>query len=718
MSGINVDEVRKNLTRSYSIALFLIAVLSTLAFAGLISALQDSDNSSYLVNLSGKQRTLTQVIVLDIYRINELKGGSHDTALHSEKQNLEIIQKRLSRHISEMALANQQLSEGEFISLGSMPLSPELEDIYFGTTNLADEVSHFLQKANSLTLANADDSNGEMLHYLSEMALTLARDLDKAVLIYQQEGEEKLARLKWAGSVVWAFTGLVLFFVALLIFQPLVRRLVDLSTQHNENREVLKRQIEVRTLKLESANRKLKDLAYHDALTGLENRLNLERDIERVIEKHHRYHVPFAVLMIDIDWFKTVNDQHGHDLGDFVLKEFAQLLLDSVRVNDVVYRAGGEEFVLLLDSISMDEAQQKAEEIRKKVEMHTFELNEVTIKKTVSIGVYHSDLRLDGGVKFILKTVDDALYHSKVIGRNRVSLCKVSELLDFEQTENSNSHCVIIKFNQASFSSLKSGEWLSKQAECIKPFEVTDNINGLMGVEANKLIEGEHCIREFLHTDDFDVVSEFAKLGQNIEELSRLHDEKNQLWSSTFRVLNLVGDVKICSLEMYFVPGSLDGLAPYIELQLAESHQLNVAFNDAQMVYNFHAMLENTNDFIFFKDKYHVFTAASKTLVNVSSVNDRSEFVGKVDYDVFPKEYADKYFKLEKQVFSGMIDVAQEFQPTSFSDGIREWVDNRKYPIKDQEGNIIGLFGIARLVTDKEQKAKLDQEYDAQALKN
>jgi PAS domain-containing protein len=113
-------------------------------------------------------------------------------------------------------------------------------------------------------------------------------------------------------------------------------------------------------------------------------------------------------------------------------------------------------------------------------------------------------------------------------------------------------------------------------------------------------------------------------------------------------------------------------------------------------------MMDNSDDFIYFKDANHVFTAGSKTLVDVTSVEDRSEFYGKIDYEVFDKEYADEYFKLEKAIFNEDIDVAREYQPTLNIEGEKGWVDNRKYPIKDESGNIIGLFGIARVISEEE----------------
>jgi PAS domain S-box-containing protein len=112
-------------------------------------------------------------------------------------------------------------------------------------------------------------------------------------------------------------------------------------------------------------------------------------------------------------------------------------------------------------------------------------------------------------------------------------------------------------------------------------------------------------------------------------------------------------------------------------------------------------MLENTDDYIYFKDRNHVFTAASKSLVSLTSAHKREDLTGKIDYDVFDKELADKYFKLERQIFDGKLKIAQELQPTLDKDGNRGVVDNRKYPIHNEKGNIIGLFGIARILSEQ-----------------
>jgi PAS domain S-box-containing protein len=112
-------------------------------------------------------------------------------------------------------------------------------------------------------------------------------------------------------------------------------------------------------------------------------------------------------------------------------------------------------------------------------------------------------------------------------------------------------------------------------------------------------------------------------------------------------------------------------------------------------------MLENTDDFIYFKDNNHVFTADSQTLVSITNASNHwSELIGQTDYDVFPEKYADIYYALEKSVFA-RAKVAQDAQTYIDNSGNIGWVDNRKYPIKNDDGEIVGLFGIARDITDQ-----------------
>lgn len=164
--------------------------------------------------------------------------------------------------------------------------------------------------------------------------------------------------------------------------------------------------------------------ATHDPLTGLLNRGALSLHLEKLQawrreEQSSGSLPPCAVLMMDIDHFKKINDTHGHSVGDLILAEFARVLLAQTRNDDCVARYGGEEFVILLLNTPGDRAAEVAERIRRAVETHHFpDHNHLRVPVTASIGV--ASLQGDEAPEQALERADAALYGAKEAGRNRV----------------------------------------------------------------------------------------------------------------------------------------------------------------------------------------------------------------------------------------------------------------------------------------------------------
>jgi diguanylate cyclase len=156
-----------------------------------------------------------------------------------------------------------------------------------------------------------------------------------------------------------------------------------------------------------------------DALTGLPNRRAFDDALGLQIAGWRRKKVAFAVMSIDADHFKAVNDQHGHPAGDAVLRDLAKVLQGSLRKMDLIARIGGEEFAVLLPSTSGADACLAAEHCRLAVAAHEFQHDALRLPMTVSIGVAVVDLPDDGDS--LLSRADQALYGSKQAGRNRVS---------------------------------------------------------------------------------------------------------------------------------------------------------------------------------------------------------------------------------------------------------------------------------------------------------
>ncbi|MDH5642763.1 MAG: diguanylate cyclase [Gemmatimonadota bacterium] len=162
-------------------------------------------------------------------------------------------------------------------------------------------------------------------------------------------------------------------------------------------------------------------LANTDPLTHCVNRRAMLDRLKREMDRARRYDHELGLMMIDIDWFKRVNDTYGHLAGDAVLQQFGGMLRQEARSVDVVARYGGEEFALVLPDTSMKGAMIFAERVRKKLEAHEFVEGEHKIRVTVSIGVSTFSNAADGGTaEVLIDRADAALYKAKRNGRNQV----------------------------------------------------------------------------------------------------------------------------------------------------------------------------------------------------------------------------------------------------------------------------------------------------------
>ena len=163
---------------------------------------------------------------------------------------------------------------------------------------------------------------------------------------------------------------------------------------------------------------RLEHLANIDALTQLNNRRSFFEQANQIFEHADRYHEPLACLMIDIDHFKDVNDHHGHEAGDTVLKSLAVTMKQCFRSSDVIARMGGEEFAVLLRMSEMDAAHLIAERLRVTVEKESIQHSELNLNITISLGLAVRNVHED--LESVLRRADKALYEAKAAGRNQV----------------------------------------------------------------------------------------------------------------------------------------------------------------------------------------------------------------------------------------------------------------------------------------------------------
>ena len=158
-----------------------------------------------------------------------------------------------------------------------------------------------------------------------------------------------------------------------------------------------------------------------DGLTGLYNRRQFEISLEQEYNRTKRHPSDFSLAILDIDFFKKVNDTHGHQYGDYVLKTVADLLKAAFRKTDLLYRYGGEEMVIIMPETNIEGAIIPVQRLRRMVEEYNFEYNGIKSKVTVSIGLTMNFQEFNSAAE-ILKSADEALYKAKETGRNRVVL--------------------------------------------------------------------------------------------------------------------------------------------------------------------------------------------------------------------------------------------------------------------------------------------------------
>jgi diguanylate cyclase (GGDEF)-like protein len=223
------------------------------------------------------------------------------------------------------------------------------------------------------------------------------------------------------------------------LLQIYTNMMSELITNYRLTRQ-FEEQIATKTKMLEAALGNMKQLnKYHesmsmlDDLTGLYNRRYFYRQIEAALARSKRFRQPLCLLILDLDYFKAINDSYGHGFGDIVLKDVANALKEEIRESDILARFGGEEFVITFTDIDSKKGNFFAERIRKRIASLDWKVQGQEVKITISIGVHclaEKALEQDNlDIDALLNYADLALYAAKAGGRNRVVFF-VCEALD------------------------------------------------------------------------------------------------------------------------------------------------------------------------------------------------------------------------------------------------------------------------------------------------
>ena len=191
-------------------------------------------------------------------------------------------------------------------------------------------------------------------------------------------------------------------------------RITAMGVRHNDTITLVLTQRNV-TEQMEK-EAQLERLATTDMLTGLVNRAQFDAVLKSEVNRQHRYARPLSLIMLDLDYFKQINDRHGHDVGDQVLVALADLLKCTLRKADCCARWGGEEFMLLAPETSLEQAVRLANKIRDAIKHTAFPIQGSV---TASFGVV--EVHSQDSVKSLMERVDNALYLAKEEGRDQVS---------------------------------------------------------------------------------------------------------------------------------------------------------------------------------------------------------------------------------------------------------------------------------------------------------
>ncbi len=191
-----------------------------------------------------------------------------------------------------------------------------------------------------------------------------------------------------------------------------------LETSSQEMKELYEELKQKSQTTLAKSEQRYKELATRDSLTGILNRFAFQKELKRIISNSKRTNVKFALLFLDLDHFKEVNDTYGHDIGDKLLQEVTNRVLSNIRVEDIFARVGGDEFVLILTNIKINTLEKLIEKavilfkepwIIDKIKLH------ITTSIGVSIFPDHANNEIN-----LMKKADIAMYKSKKLGRNQI----------------------------------------------------------------------------------------------------------------------------------------------------------------------------------------------------------------------------------------------------------------------------------------------------------
>lgn len=386
----------KSLTRpfvyAYLLALVLIGALSLVSHIAQDAIVQKNQFIGSKLNVGGRQRMYSQRIAWKAQQLMAVDNWETPAG--------NALRKELYDSAEAMQLAHQRLLSKEFHWAENSPLAPKLETLYFNGPNALNALCQdYVRLAKNISKSS---SKTEAQRYYEELLplaqQTLLDSFEEAMEMYQKNMELQIKAIRFNSAIALWVLMITLALEALLIFVPVLAKI-----QQQED--------------------KLNELAQTDPLTGCFNRRSLFNTATQIMRLAKRNNHPVSVIVMDIDFFKKVNDCYGHGTGDEVIKKVAETAQGLIRQSDLIGRMGGEEFAIILSNASEAQAAVVAEKIRTNIEGRTFYFKGASFSITLSMGVAaytnQSDHNFDDPDSLIQKA-DTALYVAKNTGRNQV----------------------------------------------------------------------------------------------------------------------------------------------------------------------------------------------------------------------------------------------------------------------------------------------------------
>ena len=378
----------KKYRRIYLTTFALIALLITASIVIIDYIAAEEAHMVEVNDIGGRQRMLSERTVHLLLEYAVEKNPD------ARGQIISLIESSLQKFdTTHQLLIRGRLSDGDIVIF-----SDSIDNIFFDGPEFLDLKARIFIY-NTREVLDREWSPGLISsYYLIQLREATKQDLhhslDALATQYTANSKSRITRLRVIVAILLGGIVVVLCAVGVLVFNPMFKR-------------------------IEVQEQELHNLAFIDPLANCHNRRSFLTNADTAFERSRRYKHTFAILFIDIDHFKDINDNYGHALGDEAIKEMTRICLENIRDSDILGRIGGDEFGVILQECGLGYATQTAEKLRERISNHIVSSKLGTIKFSISVGAATVE-DSDTDVGDTLKRADRNLYEAKRTGRNLV----------------------------------------------------------------------------------------------------------------------------------------------------------------------------------------------------------------------------------------------------------------------------------------------------------